>query len=83
MDKPEELHSQGISDHAPVRVTFAVRPQRPPQEQPLPRHVCSSPSFSHFLSLLISHSPLYSLPTMARWREYKRLLREAARMSRD
>eukprot|EP00959_Pyramimonas_sp_CCMP1952_P145640 3048892-Pyramimonas_sp.AAC.1 len=38
MDKPEELHGQGISDHAPVRVTFAVRPQRPPQEQPLPRH---------------------------------------------
>eukprot|EP00959_Pyramimonas_sp_CCMP1952_P385662 8082086-Pyramimonas_sp.AAC.1 len=56
---------------------------RPEEDQPVPAFICKQPEFKHFLDLLMSHSDIHMLQAVPRWAEYKRLLREAARLTRN
>eukprot|EP00959_Pyramimonas_sp_CCMP1952_P218464 4569174-Pyramimonas_sp.AAC.1 len=83
MQYPEELFKQGVSDHAPLCITFGSRPQKAVEDQAAPRFLCRAPGYKQYLNPLLRQSDLMKLPTIAKWAEYKRLLREAARLTRD
>eukprot|EP00959_Pyramimonas_sp_CCMP1952_P405080 8490143-Pyramimonas_sp.AAC.1 len=83
LTEPGRLYEAGISDHAPVSITFRGRRQRPSDQQAVPAFPCKSREFQEMLQLLISQSELERPSPIPKWRELKRLMREAARLARD
>ena len=83
MQDPEQLHEQGISDHAPVCVVCQPRRRRPAADQAVLRFVCEPLEYKESLELLMSQSLISRLAPIPKWRELKRLMREAARMARN
>eukprot|EP00959_Pyramimonas_sp_CCMP1952_P278534 5823738-Pyramimonas_sp.AAC.1 len=77
------MFAEGISDHSPVQISFAPRELKPEEDQPVPAFTCRQPEFKYFLDLLMSHSYMHTLQAIPKWAEYKRLLREAARLTRN
>eukprot|EP00959_Pyramimonas_sp_CCMP1952_P448378 9388920-Pyramimonas_sp.AAC.1 len=42
-DKPEDFHEKGISDHAPVAISFVARSHAAAEEQKIPVHFFRDP----------------------------------------
>ena len=76
-------HEQRISDHAMVRCSLEIVPQLPPEERPIPRFVCSLPSFGSHHDTLCRAAALDSLPAVLRWETHKLIIKEAARVALD
>ena len=80
---PLWCHEQGISDHAPVAFHFAAKPQLPPDQRPIPRYVIDHPRFPKILENLTNASNIDELSVPLRLKEFKVLMREASRITRD
>ncbi|CAK0838272.1 unnamed protein product [Prorocentrum cordatum] len=80
---PDMLYDKGISDHAPVRLRLSARAREDRESQPIPQHIFEHPLFIKYFDLLVSHADLDSYAPFVRPQELKRLIREAARLTRD
>ena len=70
--------------HAPVGCTFSAKPQLPVDQRPIPRHVLDHHHrFPTVLNNLRIAAQLDSLSVPLQLQEFKLLIREAARITRD
>ena len=80
---PVALHQQCVSDHAPVTITFHVKPQLPPEQRPIPQCVAEHPRFPVVLHQMLHESDLEELALPLRHVRFKELMRQAARQVRN
>ena len=80
---PCKLSHRGLSDHAPLSLTFSVRPMLPTENRPIQKWVFENRRFSEILSPLVKAADLDSLPAPTRLQKHKELLKEAARAVKD
>ena len=83
LSDPILLHSQKISDHAPVCIRISSPSPMPKLQQPLPAFLFKTPEYRLIHDQLLSASSLDSLPTLLRWQTHKDIMREAATQARD
>ena len=82
VEQPEVSHSKGLSDHGALICNFSSS-KLPSESQPMPTWVAKLPNFRVFLGQLIDASRLQNLMPEHALIEYKRLIREAARLARN
>ena len=82
VDQPEVLFSKGLSDHGSITCKFPSS-KVPLASQPIPPWVAKLPNFSVFLGQLVNASRLHQLMPEHALMEYKKLIREAARLARN
>ncbi|CAK0845855.1 unnamed protein product [Prorocentrum cordatum] len=80
---PDMLYDKGISDHAPARLRLSARARADRESQPIPQYIFEHPLFIKYFDLLVSHADLDSYTPCVRLQELKRLIREAARLTRN
>ena len=80
---PALCHQQLLSDHAPVAFKFSTRCQLPDDQRPIPKFVVDHPRFPEILSSLVETSHLHELSVPDRLSEFKSLMRNAARLTRN
>ena len=82
VEQPEVLFSKGLSDHGALTCRFPSS-KIPSSSQPIPPWVAKLPNFSIFLGQLVNASKLHQLLPEHALMEYKKLIREAARLARN
>eukprot|EP00959_Pyramimonas_sp_CCMP1952_P424295 8887161-Pyramimonas_sp.AAC.1 len=80
---PDTLFDRGISDRAPVRLRLAARSPEGSERQPIPQCIFESPLLAKYFDLLRGAADVDNYPPFIRLKEYKRLIREAARLTRS
>ncbi|CAK0804711.1 unnamed protein product, partial [Prorocentrum cordatum] len=80
---PDMLYDKGISDHAPVHLRLSARAREDRGSQPIPQYIFEHPLFIKYFDLLVSHADLDSCTPFVRLQGLKRLIREAARLTRN
>ena len=80
---PHWCHQQGLSDHGPVAIEMTIKPQLPADQRPIPRFVIDHPRFPAILDKLVNAASIDQLSVPLKLKEYKALMREAARTTRD
>ena len=80
---PQVLHKRGLSDHAPVR--FEVQPavRRKYGKQPIRKEIFEHAAFKGFHDMLFARHIYESMPPFKRLFLHKRVIKEAARMTRN
>ena len=82
VEQPEVLFAKGLSDHGALTCRFPSS-KIPISSQPIPTWVAKLPNFSLYLGQLVNASKLHQLMPEHALMEYKRLIREAARLARN
>jgi hypothetical protein len=80
---PFQSHQQSLSDHVPVAFCFTYKYQLPAEQRPIPRFVSDHPRFMEALDNLTAAFDLDALSVPLRLPMYKKLMREAARITRN
>ena len=80
---PVRCHELQLSDHSPVAFVFRCKQQLPPEQRPIPRYVVDHPRFSEILSSLTGSSNWHRLSLPLRLPQFKAMIREAARLTRN
>ena len=83
LSDPILLHSQKISDHAPVCIRISSPSPMPKLQQPLPAFLFKTPEYRLIHDQLSLASSLDSLPPLLRLHTHKDIMREAATQARD
>lgn len=76
----------GLSDHAPMMLRGSPRAHLPPDQRPVPPEIAQAPELREHLSALLKAARLEDIfgeRPMERLEVHKRLLKEAARLTRD
>ena len=81
--KPDIAHSEGLSDHAILRVGVSLQAPPNPDTMPIRAEVFKHERFQIRLKALYRDVRLEDLPTWERWETHKLLLRDAALHARD
>ncbi|CAK0845193.1 unnamed protein product, partial [Prorocentrum cordatum] len=80
---PGALFDRGISDHAPVHLRLAARAPEGSELRPIPRHIFEIPLFAKYFAPLSGAADMGNYLPFIRLEEFKRLVREAARLTRN
>ena len=83
LDDPKSLHLRGMSDHAPLRITFESRVSRPRNQLPISPHVCKHPDFKRIHDLFCKDLKLDQFDVFTRWRTHKHIIRLAGEIVRN
>lgn len=78
---PEELYGNGLSDHAPIVLSFGRKPRN--SSNSLPKHVCKHPQFKLHVARFVEYCNLFQLPAHQQLGVYKVCMKEAGRYVRD
>ncbi|CAK0872243.1 unnamed protein product, partial [Prorocentrum cordatum] len=80
---PGALFDRGISDRAPAHLRLGARAPEDSELQPIPQNSFESLLSTKYFDLLSGAADMDNYPPFIRLKEYKRLIREAARLTRN
>jgi len=80
---PEEYYGSGLSDHAPLLVSFGRQSRTDISDQPIPKFICTHSCFKTRLNLISADINLVNLPDHQQLPVYKACIREAAKRTRE
>ena len=81
-EDPAWLHSRGLSDHAPVGVTFAMA-ARPSAPLSIPPGICKHPYFKQTVDKLAAVAQLHTMGSFQQLEIMESIIRESARLTFD
>ena len=79
ISSPEELFGEGLSDHAPLVLSFGKVVPSCNTSFAIPKHICKTPAFVEGVESLVADCGLFEQPKHKRLELYKICMKESAR----
>ena len=83
LQAPTQLSKSGISDHAPVVVSFLPREPTPPGTRAIPKHILESPEFKEILHYYFDEVDFEQLDPPEAYRVMVNCMQAAGRLARE